>query len=360
MDGRWEGRYPIIVNGHKKYHSVYAHSYNEVRKKVFDAKKEAEKIQNEYPDIMNSTTDITIDEISRLWISDIKSKRKYSTYRKYTDIYRKYIKDSFGQLSISRITQDLIVKTLPKELSASLYKSIYCVFNQIIVYGNRYCNTPKMHIKSENVCEIPKPVQTINLSDQKKLCQYLFTEPNPYKLGILLCLHTGMRLGEICALKWEDIDFQDKIIHISRTVQRLPTEGEKTKTKLYETMPKTVCSVREIPIPEFLYPVLLSYRDKGTYVLNGYSPMEPRTYQYMFHSYLDKAFVKQSHFHALRHTFATNCINNGADVKSVSEILGHSNVNITLNKYVHPSMDKKRDILDSLSCIVGQTDGQNI
>ena len=116
----------------------------------------------------------------------------------------------------------------------------------------------------------------------------------------------------------------------------------------------------EIPIPAFLYPILLSYKDDGIYVLNKVSPMDPRTYQYKFHSYLEKAVVKPSHFHALRHTFATNCISNGADVKSVSEMLGHSNVNITLNKYVHPSMDTKRNILDSLSSINGQKCGQNI
>ena len=169
-----------------------------------------------------------------------------------------------------------------------------------------------------------------------------------------------MTKAEICALKWEDIDFREKTLHVSRTVQRLRTEQGNKKTILHEGPPKTLCSVREIPIPEFLCPVLLSCRDDSIYVLNKVSPMDPRTYQYKFHSYLDKALIKKSHFHALRHTFATNCISNGADVKSVSEMLGHSNVNITLNKYVHPSMDTKRNILDSLSFINGQNNGQII
>lgn len=362
-DGRWEGRYMIHINGNKKYRSVYARSYNEVKQKLFSRKKEAEKIQqmkNEliFPEDFEAVTNI--NEIKQLWISYIKSNRKYSTYRKYMDIYNKHIRDPFGELSANEITLDLVEKTLPKDLSASLYKSVYCVFNQILSYGNRYCNTPDIQLKPDSLRATPKPVQTLNLAEQQKLCNYLFSELDSYKLGILICLYTGLRLGEICALKWEDIDFQCRTIHISRTVQRLPAESGDKKTVLYEGPPKTSCSIREIPIPEFLCPFLLMYKDSGVYVLNKVSPMEPRTYQYKFHSYLNKALVQKSHFHALRHTFATNCISNGADVKSVSEILGHSNVNITLNKYVHPSMDTKRNILDSLSSINGQNNGQLI
>ena len=359
-DGRWEGRYMIHINGSKKYRSVYAHSYNEVKQKLFSRKKEAEKnwqMQTEFLLSEHLNGDISIDEINQLWITNIKNNRKYSTYRKYTDIYNKHIRDSFGELHADEITQDLFEKSLPRELSASLYKSIYCVLNQILSYGNRYCNTPDIQLKPESLRVAPKPVQTFNLAEQQKLCAYLFSEMDSCKLGILICLYTGLRLGEICALKWEDIDFQCKTIHISRTVQRLPVEHGDKKTILYEGPPKTSCSIREIPIPEFLCPLLLMYKDSGIYVLNKVSPMEPRTYQYKFHSYLNKALVQQSHFHTLRHTFATNCISNGADVKSVSEILGHSNVNITLNKYVHPSMDTKRNILDSLSSINGQNSG---
>ena len=360
IDGRWEGRYLIVVNGNKKYRSVYARSYNEVRQKLFDIKKETEQVEGELAFSENNVANRNIDEISQLWLIDIKNKRKYSTYRKYTDVYKRYIQESFGRLSPEEMTQDLMAKTLPQSLSTSLYRSIYCVLNQILLYGNRHCNTPKIRLQIENVCESPKPVQTLNLADQKKLCGYLFSDLDSYKLGILICLNMGLRLGEICALKWEDIDFQCRTVHINRTVQRLSVEKGTTKTALCETIPKTSCSIREIPIPEFLYPILLSYKDDGIYVLNKVSPMDPRTYQYKFHSYLEKAIVKPSHFHALRHTFATNCISNGADVKSVSEMLGHSNVNITLNKYVHPSMDTKRNILDSLSSINGQKSGQNI
>ena len=163
----------------------------------------------------------------------------------------------------------------------------------------------------------------------------------------------GLRLGEICALKWDDIDFESRTLHINRTVQRLECQDNASgkKTILYEGTPKTPHSVREIPIPEFLYSILLSYHTscEGVYFLHPFTPMDPRTYQYKFQSFLRKANIEPTHFHALRHTFATNCINSGADAKSVSEILGHADVNITLNRYVHPGMENKRNILNSMT-----------
>lgn len=151
-------------------------------------------------------------------------------------------------------------------------------------------------------------------------------------------------------------------MHISGTVQRLriTTSSENCsdspdnlKTALYVTSPKTVHSQREIPIPDFIFEKLIEYYDEiknhDTYLLKGQKPMDPRTYQYKFHNYLKEAGIEYIHFHSLRHTFATNCISSGADAKSVSEILGHSNVNITLNRYVHPDMETKRNAINSIS-----------
>ena len=201
-DGRWEGRYLIHINGSKKYRSVYAPSYNEVKQKLFNSKKESEITllsQKEQTAPLNASADMSLDEIGQLWLIYIKDNRKYSTYRKYANIYDMHIRDIFGSLTADEISLEIIEKALPKEMSASLYKSIYCVLNQILSYGNRYCGTSKIHLKTEKLRTVPKPVQTINATDQQKLCRYLLSDLDSCKLGILICLYMGLRLwGNLC------------------------------------------------------------------------------------------------------------------------------------------------------------------
>ena len=386
-DGRWEGRYMIYyADGRKKYRSVYGHTYHGVKEKLLESKACMVTQPRVKVKINTDGTDqeLTLNDLSQWWLYDVLNSRKYSTYRKYSGIYERYIRDSFGSIVVSELRSETVASALPKDLSASLCKSIYCVLNRILNYGTQYHGTAKMHLTPISVRTTPKPIYTLNVSDQQKLIKYLMYDTDIYKTGILVCLFMGLRLGEICALKWEDIDFQNRTLHVNRTVQRLECIGDNLsdneenndedlnyeglndedvshdiyhrkkikKTILYEGPPKTAHSIREIPIPEFLYRILLSYHNtphKGIYFLNQITPMDPRTYQYKFQSFLKKSGIEATHFHALRHTFATNCINSGADAKSVSEILGHANVNITLNRYVHPDMDTKRNILNSIS-----------
>jgi len=378
------------TDGSKKYHSVYSQTYHGVKEKLLQSKtytvaQPIIKVQTDAADT-DQELELTVNDLSQWWLANVMSSRKYSTYRKYEGIYEKYIKDYFGNIKVSELRSETVASVLPKNLSASLCKSIYCVLNRILNYGTQYHGTAKMHLIPVIIRTAPKPVYTLNVSDQQKLIKYLLKDIDIYKTGILVCLFMGLRLGEICALKWEDIDFQNRTLHVNRTVQRLECVNDSLsdnqenndehvnredeafnnvaashntynrrkskKTILYEGPPKTAHSIREIPIPEFLYNILLSYNNtphKGIYFLNQITPMDPRTYQYKFQSFLKKSGIETTHFHVLRHTFATNCINSGADAKSVSEILGHANVNITLNRYVHPDMDTKRNILDSIS-----------
>ena len=149
------------------------------------------------------------------------------------------------------------------------------------------------------------------------------------------------------------------MLSVNATVQRIAIEGGKRKTMLMEGEPKSIFSRREIPLSDELARLLLSYRDRtGKYVINGERPMEPRTYQNRFQKYLQFAGIKKKNFHILRHTFATNCIESGVDIKSLSEILGHSDVKVTLNRYVHPTTEVKRQHMNSLSAIYGQLMGQ--
>lgn len=354
-DGRWEGRYLKEVDGEKKYHSIYAKTYAEIKQKMSEEKYlEIEKTKK-----AGKQTVMPLDELETLWLSDIKMHRKYSTYRKYADIYENYIHDTLGNVPVMDITSEKVAGILPPQLSVSTHRSIYCVMNQIFSYGAIRFGFPLLKFQIGVNAKRTEPIEILRTDEQKILLNHMYQDMDPCKLGIIICLTTGLRLGEICSLKWEDIDFENQILHINRTVQRVRKSSGDKKTMLAESNPKTVCSKREIPLTEQLMELLRKFQNKDPYVIkSGNSPMDPRTYQYKFQSYLCAAGIQKRNFHILRHTFATNCISSGADVKSVSEILGHSSVNITLNKYVHPAMDIKRSCLTSLSSIYGQIMGQ--
>ncbi len=178
------------------------------------------------------------------------------------------------------------------------------------------------------------------------------------KAAILLCLFTGMRLGELCALKWSDIDCINRTVTVNRTVQRISATGHISKTILMETSPKSESSKRTIPLTDPVLERLRKLKGDKPYIFGEDKPLDPRTMQQRFKRLLKEAGVDDRNFHTLRHVFATNCIENGMDVKALSEILGHADVKITLNRYVHPTMDTKRQQLGILSDYYGQICGQ--
>lgn len=292
---------------------------------------------------------MSFDELAKEWLCYVSKSKKQPTYIKYKGIYEKYLLPKLGQTTINQLDTKLLQEVFTKDMSESINKSICCVLNQIMAYGNKMYQYPIIYYGERNIHKKQKKISILSQKEQSALLHYLFQEMDIYKLGIYLCLSTGLRLGEICALKWEDIDCNTHMLRVCRTVQRLAVNDNSiTKTELVELEPKTYHSMREIPIPHQLYELLWTYYTEKPYVIQGERPMEPRTYQYKFQSYLEEAGITHTNFHILRHTFATNCINNGADVKSVSEILGHSDVKITLNRYVHPPVDTKRGYLEQL------------
>lgn len=358
-DGRWEGRYTEHLSGKSKTHSVYARSYTAVREKLIAAKAAAGTKKEDRQELLEKIpAQITFHEAAEGWLEEIKKTKKYSTYVKYRGIYEKHIHKSFGSLPISDINSDILAKQMEIGISDSLCKSIYCVFHHIIAFASVQYQTPEIHLRRYVVHTKVIPAKILTISEQRKLILFLHQDMDRSKLGILICLSTGLRLGEICALKWSDIDMEAKILHVGRTVSRVALENAQTKTALLETAPKTACSRREIPISDSLSQILQRFQNQDTYLLNKKKPMDPRTYQNRFKSYLEAAGIEDTHFHVLRHTFATNCISNGADVKSVSEMLGHSDVKITLNRYVHPTVETKRSHMNTLSSIYGQYMGQ--
>ena len=172
-------------------------------------------------------------------------------------------------------------------------------------------------------------------------------------LGILLCLFTGIRVGELCALSWDNISLNDNTLYISQTAQRLQKQiPEGKQTHIIVASPKSRAANRTIPISNTLLGLLKQYPLEQTgYFLSGSSAeiVEPRRIQYRFHKVLKECGLERKNFHVLRHTFATRCIEANIDIKTLSELLGHSSVNITMNRYVHPTLKLKRDSMEKLA-----------
>ena len=189
--------------------------------------------------------------------------------------------------------------------------------------------------------------------DRIRLEQSIIEQRSLTGLGILFTLFTGVRIGELCGLRWEDIDFREYTVRIRRTVERIadldPQSSQKTKVVL--SVPKTESSVRIIPIPEFLMQFLLLYRCEACcYLLTGNKKYtEPHQYYVRYRKYLRRNHIEEYSFHALRHTFATRCVEAGFDPKTLSEILGHANVTTTMSIYVHPTIQQKRVQMERLT-----------
>ncbi|MDE6603794.1 MAG: site-specific integrase [Lachnospiraceae bacterium] len=367
-DGRWEGRYPAISeDGKKRYLSVYGKSYNEVKEKLTARmymlnRDDSHRVQPSQKSgrlpqqICNASFCVLMEE----WLEEVAQNRKYSTYIKYKKLYTCHIKALFFSDNLSQMTNSHIQAEMAKlEVSDSTRQSVLATVKQTLCYIEKQYGYPVPTIAG---CALQKRAASIEIMDraeQTRLIRFLHSDMDISKAGIYLCLFTGLRLGEICSLKWEDIDRERGLLHVNRTVQRIESREGTTKTILLETPPKSVFSKRAIPISDTLLSLLTNFHQEGQeYVLKKNRPMEPRTYQNHFKKYLEGIDAPNYNFHILRHTFATNCIDSGMDVKSLSEILGHSNVQITMNRYVHPSMDTKRKHINALSANYGQLCGQ--
>jgi len=293
---------------------------------------------------------ITFAQAGEAWLKTKRRESKPSTYAKYEGIYRKLLPD-LGHYRIHVLTASKLSDYIHSfdNYSNSMQSSILCVITQILKYSTDHYNTP-----ATTICLIkPKAyAKAPEVFDEKSLLQlscFLTHNADVYKSAILLCLLTGLRIGEICALKWSDIDEERRILHVNSTVQRLPDPDNPKHTILMTCLPKSRCSNRCIPLPASAYKILLLCPRTGEYVVGGNNPTDPRTMQYRYAKYLKLCGISYKHFHILRHTFATNCIACGMDVKSLSEILGHANIKTTLNRYVHPAVETKRSYLDNLS-----------
>jgi integrase len=215
------------------------------------------------------------------------------------------------------------------------------------------CNASSVKVKQTG-----HKMRIFSKSEQEKLSIFLLSNPDKFNTGILVCLFTGLRIGEICALRWEDISFGERTLRIRKTMQRVQRTGcAGPKTQVIISSPKSANSERTIPIPDTLLPIISKHQksDCGFFLTNSSKKyVEPRLMQIHFHKALDECGIESANFHALRHTFATRCVEFGMDVKSLSEILGHSSITITMDRYVHPSLDVKRENINRLSVLLNK------
>lgn len=360
-DGRWEGRYKVqrIGEGKTFYRSVYAHSYNDVKQKLAEKKAETAQPQKVY---MNP---ILFETLAEQWLNSVSISAKESTIVKYRNLLDKHIINRFGNMEVTNITTldiDIFVQQKLSSgrldgkggLSAKSVADIVSVMKEVLRYGKKngmdiLCQSITVPSKKE------KPVLPVyGNENREKLEKYLIQSTDLRDMGILICMYTGLRIGEICALRWENINLSEGIIRVYFTMQRVQdmSANAEHKTKIVVTAPKSQSSVREIPIPEFLVSVLKNVEaaDPNAYFLTGKAGayIEPRNYQYYYKKLLESNSIPYLNFHSLRHTFATRCIEAGVDAKTLSDILGHSKVNITLDRYVHVTMDMKRSGIKKL------------
>lgn len=277
-----------------------------------------------------------------------------------------YILPSYGDQTLDSITYDfiefhcnlLLVSGGKKGngLSAKTVTDVLSVIRNVLKFAIRKgmyvpCDGSAIQVK-----RTANPMRVFSKTEQEQLCKYILAEPEPCNIGILVCLFTGLRIGEICALRWEDVSFSDQTIHVHHTLQRVQNQsGNGPKTKIVVTTPKSSCSIRTIPIPDELCKMLAAHKRSSVgYLLTNDERkfVEPRTMQNRFKKALKSSGVESANFHATRHTFATRCIELGFDVKSLSEILGHATVNITMNRYVHPTIELKKENMKKLSSLL--------
>jgi len=320
---------------------------------------------------MTITPALSIGDRSELYFKDIingwiKQKRvtlKSSTIAKYLYLINSHIIPELGSTPLSDMSTDAINSFIynklqggrlngTEKLSASYVRTMVLIVNSIYNYGV-CCGMCVPLVAAPEKPTIKKSKITIfSNAEQLLLRDSLSKNITPTGTGILLSLYTGMRIGEVCALRWSDIDFNERIIHINHSIVRINEFTDKRRrTKYIIGSPKTESSDRDIPISSLLYDVLISCRSlySSEYVVSSTSGfVSPRTFENRYKKIICKLKIQKLNYHSLRHTFATKCIECGVDIKSLSEILGHSNASITMNTYVHSSLEMKRKQIEKI------------
>ena len=358
-DGRWEARYiDHYENGKAKYIYLYGKSYREVKEKKIKHIQDLNRSKSN----MCQKQDILFKNIAELWMKNIKNSVKESTYVRYIQIIDNYLNPYFGNIQIKNMNTSEISDFTNhllnnggknnKPLSPKTVTDIICVLKAILKFAetNNFYHLDYRQIKYPQ--KNKKQIKIISTNEQKKIEKILNCSTDSFEIGLFLTLYTGLRIGELCALKWENIDLKNNTIKVKNTIQRIKNldKNSLNKTKIIIDSPKTKSSYREIPIPKFISLKLKSFKNSDEIFLLSETtiPMEPHQCYIKYKKFLEENDINNYSFHALRHTFATRCVESGFDIKTLSEILGHRDITTTLKTYVHPSMELKRKQMEKL------------
>ena len=308
-----------------------------------------------YQNFMNNKT---IREIAVAWKEYKRPYVKQSTMAAYLLILENHLLPAFGENDSlpEQSVQSFVLEKIECGLSVKSIKDILIVLKMVMKFGvkNEWMNYYEWDIKYPN-----KELEVLSVSNHRKILDHIQSHFTFTGLGIYISLSTGLRIGEICALKWNDINITEGTITVSRTIERIyMVEGEKKHTELVISSPKTKNSCREIPMSKELLAIVKPLKkivNDNFYVLtNDEHPTEPRTYRNYYNGLMEKLGIPRLKYHGLRHSFATRCIEAGCDYKTVSVLLGHSNISTTLNLYVHPNMEQKKRCITKMFKSLGK------
>lgn len=300
---------------------------------------------------------ITIKDLAALWKKDKRLYVKQSTYSAYALIVENQIIPTFG--SLQAVTegdvQSFVIERLNAGLCQKYVKDILIVLKMIVRHGVKlgYLQHSEWDIKYPTSPE-KQEVEVLTTANHRKILDYISRNFTFRNLGIYICLTTGLRIGEVCGLKWSDLDVERAMLTVQRTIERIYLiEDDGTKrTQIVVNTPKTINSAREIPLGKALMAMIRPLKKvvNGDYyvISNEQMPIEPRTYRNYYMKLMKQLGVPPLKFHGLRHSFATRCIESNCDYKTVSVLLGHANIATTLNLYVHPNMEQKKKCIDKM------------
>lgn len=369
-DGRWEGRYckPPEEGSpadRRVFGYVYGHSYHEVKQALVNA-----RTGTKPPAAQKKAA--TLEQCAALWLEDKRQRDnlKAATLSSYERLLRVHIIPTLGKSKMDALGENTLrffIRSKQRNgrvdgkggLSAKTLQMLTTLLHAVQEYAVRegLASAAALLPREKTARKREKQPHVLTPAEQNRLESAIARSDNPNDLGILLCLYTGLRVGELCALQWNDVDFFTKTITVSRTLQRVSTPQGPNKTELVIDTPKTRNSARMIPISRLIRQKLLAFQAHKGYTERGAAdfvftvknhPVEPRLFQKYFKRLLREAGVSDMNFHALRHTFATRCLESHMDIRTLSELLGHSTVNLSLQLYAHSLLEQKRIAIENL------------